>query len=60
MTAADLVDVGRRVVVRTSSGEALTGYMTERITYSDGSAGAYVELDDGPVIVVPVAELRVA
>ncbi|MEO8805857.1 MAG: hypothetical protein ABI433_07235 [Burkholderiaceae bacterium] len=58
MRAADVIDIGSRVVLRTSEGEQFAGYMSERITYSDGSSGAYVELDDGPVIVVPVAELR--
>lgn len=58
MKAADLIGIGSRVLIRDSEGDELHGYMTERYTYNDGSVGAFVQLDHGPVVVLPFAELQ--
>ena len=58
MTACDIPTVGARVLIRCSDGDELLGYMTERVNYSDGTAGAFVQLDhEGAVVVVPIYEL---
>lgn len=56
----DIIGIGSRIVVRNTEGDEFHGWMTERFTYQDGTTGAYVELDDGTVIVVPLAELAAA
>lgn len=58
MRAADVIDIGSRVVIRDSEGDEYHGTMSERYTYNDGSIGAFVHLDAGPVVVLPFAELQ--
>lgn len=52
-----IVNVGSRVRVLTSD-DCLTGTFTERTQYKDGTPAAWVDLDMGPLVVCPIADLR--
>lgn len=52
-----MVNVGARVRVATS-GDDFTGVLAERATYLDGTPAAWVDLDDGPLVIVPLADVR--
>lgn len=53
------LEVGAYVSIAVSAGPGLVGIFCERTTYLDGTPAAWIDLDDGGLVVAPLADLQV-